>query len=344
MAERGVGDIILQAAQGIVQQQQQQQQLALKAAEMEDNFKQQETNMDLRQKELDLRDRAIAVQEGQAERAEGLNPLKIKQAETEILKTESEIGLLEAKTKAEGNPRGKGGLTPNQQLNLNQTIDAKSIRLEMNQAASVFEANQEQGGVTLPRLGSAQEYMKLKRSMQRQISDFQTSKSAQEARLVSNINSVIGKKDEEFEIDKVAQDLKTLEGFIGSEAFLRMRDQHDLKGPSDESRQAVSERLFPGFQGALQAQKQPKAVIAYQFNSVPNEKVENSWALFSSGNIDPLVDDILTASQGKFTITNQREVEEDLFRRFPTAGQEQDDAIANWNRGLLKIKAQRIPE
>jgi hypothetical protein len=340
MVQRGVGDIILQAAQGIIAQQQANQQLELKAAEMEEQFKQQEKNFDLRQKELDLRDRAIAVQEGQAQRADALSPLKIQQAEKEIEKTESEIELLEARTKAQGASKGPGSLTANQQLNLNQTIESKAIRLEMNQAASAFEASQEQGGIRLPRLGSAQEYMKLRRSMQRQIADFQTSKSAQEARLVSKISG----SDEEFEIDKVAQDLKTLESFMGSEAFLKMRDQHDLEGPSPEAKQAIGERLFPGFEGAVQTQQTPPPAVGFNFGSVPSDKVENSWALFSSGNVDPLVDDLLTSTEGKFTAKNQREVEAELAKRFPTPGREQDEAIQSWNRALQKIKAQRVSE
>jgi len=291
------GEIILRAAQGIVAQQQQQQQMQLRLVQFEEQVKQTEKNFDLRQRELDLRDRAIKVQEEQAVRAEGLQGFRVKQAELEIEKTQGEIELLDARATAALRPQPGGGrgLTPNQQLRLTEEVEQRARSVEMSRMASGLE---EKFGADVPRHSTAQGYLAERRRLQQAISAFQTSKSAQEAKI---LNEKLG-DGQELEIDKMEDRLNLLNRVIASDEFKTLRDTHDLEGPSPDTRQAVIQKFFPGFEGAISvgADAVPRTPV-FQFSRTPEDRQRAALDNLLKGNGDMFFDNVMDELQGGLT-------------------------------------------
>lgn len=336
MPEQGVGDLILRAAQGIVAQKQQQQQMALQQAKFEEQQKQQSKNEQLKSQEFEIRERTLKVQEDQNERSQNLEPFRIQQAELGLQKTQADIGLVEARTanqQAPGAKAAKGGLTANQQLRVHQDIDSKAVRLEMTGAASDYE--DKTGAVGVPRLGTAEAYIKERKRLQTKVSEFQTSSTAASAKL---INERFGDGDK-LEIEKMEGQLNALNAFIGSDQFQTIRNRHDTAGPSNRSRAAITDNFYGEFKSQLGT---PRAESkSFDFGSVPSDKIETAWNLFGQGNSDVMVDSILRSTGGKFSAEDQSSFEKDLQARFPEPGEEQDKAMSTYKRALQSINSLR---
>jgi hypothetical protein len=331
-----VGQIILQAAQGIVAQKQKQQQLQLQTLQFEEQVKQQEKVLDLRQQEMEVRQRTVKVQEEQLERAQGFEPLKRAQSAAELLKTQADIGLVEARTAAAMRPGGRK-LTDNQRFDAIEDIEQRSVRLEMSQVALKHE---ELGGSAVPRLGSPEEYIKERRRLQGLVNKFQTSSAGTE---IAAQRALTGKQGD-FEIDKISRQLAALDAFISSDDFTTTRDKLDERGADPRTRQAIIENFYAPFKDQLSPNASPGRVKAFDFGTVPSDQVENAWALFEDGNVEVLMEKTLLATGGAWTAADKKAFDAELLRRFPTPGEEQDDAVANYRRLLDRISAQKITE
>lgn len=328
-----VGQIILQAAQGIVAQKQQQQKMQLAAAQFEQEVKQQEKVLDLRAQEVDIRQRTVKVQEEQLQLQQGREPFKQAQAVAQLGRTVAETGLAEARTVAAGRTGGRR-LTDNQRFDAIDDIEQRSVRLEMSQVALKFE---ETGGAAVPRLGTPEEYIKERRRLQNMVSKFQTSGAATEIAAQRALGST-----EQLEIDKISRQLSALDAFIGSDDFTASRDKIDSRGADPSTRQSIIENFYGPFKDQLSANAGPSRVKAFDFGTVPSDQVENGWALFEEGNVEVLMEKTLQATGGTWTPADKKAFDAELLRRFPTPGQAQDSAVSNYRRMLDRISAQKI--
>ncbi len=98
-SDANAGNIIVQAAQGILANQQRAQQLALQREQAKANLQLQFEAADARQKELEFRDRSITLQEEQLTLNKSLEGLRLQKLESEV-----EISQLRAKALRTGAP------------------------------------------------------------------------------------------------------------------------------------------------------------------------------------------------------------------------------------------------
>lgn len=312
-----VGGIILRAAQGIVQQSQAQQQMAIQQEQLAQQAKQQSTVFDLRAQELDLRERAISVQEAQTSQRQQFAPLIQQQKEADIALTNAKI----AKTNADAARGPGGGLTAKQQLDVTKDIFATARGLQYDSLA-------QQAG--LPALGSREAYLKEHRRLEGEIKRFEGSMEA----VITGINR--GKGAQNLQIDQIMEKKRLLDSFIASEGFRTI----EIQRPPDELIEQVKTSRYGEFAPQIDTSFEVPPDTLPGFEDMPERQVNAAWDMFDQGNPDLLKEAILDSSE-EFGPAEQAALADEMLRRYPTKGPEQDAALARYRQLIQSIAAER---
>lgn len=304
-----VGNLILRAAQGIVQQSQNAQRLQQQQQQLDLQVLQQSKVLDLRGKELELRETQVANQE---RRAEELQPLQ--------------VDLLKAKVSAAQAPApAKGGLTSNQRSTINQDILARAEASEVNQVIEGFNSAQ---NASIPLLGSVAEVDKEMRRLELVKRSFQLNPTAFITELAAQSGIIGDPSDQQKSLleTQIRRDVQTLEAMRQLDTdpgFQTFRERLRNEGPLRTTRLQIRDNFFTNVADQINVDAPGAVSPTFDFRNVSTIQLKDAWDLFDQGNVDILASLILKASGNSFNNTMRDQIRIELLRRFPTPTPEQ---------------------
>lgn len=321
-----IGQLILQAAQGIIAQNQQNQQMQLQLEKFKEEVGTQERVFKLRDQELELRERAITVQEEQQKLAQANAPLALQAKQLDIQKTEADIRYTEARTKAvtSGKGEGGGGLTANAEMSANAKVWEEARGREVQNMISSYR---ERTGAGIPLVDSFDMLDKLKAQLGTDIQKFNTS----DASLVGNVPPEIAAKQNQ---------LREIAEMEADKSFQFQRQRLSDQGPDPVVKAEVAQQLFPGI--ADQLDYSPGAKLpTFDFGPVPVGRVQRAWNMVDSGNVE-IMADLMLGSRPQITPDDYKAIQRDFMARYGTTGEDAQMATKRFRElvNLLKARSQ----
>jgi len=332
------GELLMQAAQGIVAQKQAQRQMQLRVEQFKAQQEQQDTNNKLKQQELDTRERTLKVQEEQNQRAAAFQPLKVAGAQLDLVDTQADIDLKAARTKAIGEGKdadGKGRgklLTDTSKVGISRDLHSRARELGYNQLASQWAEN---NGEQIEMLGSREAYQQRKKQLDASIAKLEAS----DAVLVQRAK----KLGDPAELQSMVAERDKVTRMLTDPKWREAADDLELNGPDPQIKLQIGRGLYGdeimSQMDIAEIQHGPPKEDKLDTGTVGKTKMDRGWDMFTEGNVDVLGERVLEASDGKLGKEQATQLLGEVRRRYPE-GPERDAAFSNLRKLFEKYRTE----